>query len=177
VAALERLAAEEPPAQVTSFPRQPQSWEVETPQTAAAAFGTPRPVARENIPAARTALAEQLPEPAEVIDARPLPKPLPPIQVEPKRGLDLLPRTYRITVEDKRRGVDLVPLHRALLSMDGVRDMSLLSYNNGVAIVALEMAGDLDGDELKAFVARAMSRPAKVEQHNEHTFVVKLAED
>jgi len=141
-------------------------------------FGSaPRPaIVRDAFPPERAALAEQLPAP-DAIDTRPLPEPLPPIHVESRRGLDLLPRTYRITVEDKRRGVDLVPLHRALLSMDGVRDMSLLSYNNGVAIVSLETTGDLDGDELGNYVARAMSRAAKVEQHNEHTFVVKLAED
>jgi hypothetical protein len=137
----------------------------------------PRPtIVRDAFPPERAALAEKLPVP-DAIDTRPLPEPLPPIHVESRRGLDLLPRTYRITVEDKRRGVDLVPLHRALLSMDGVRDMSLLSYNNGVAIVSLETTGDLDGDELGNFVARAMSRAARVEQHNEHTFVVKLAED
>ena len=32
----------------------------------------------------------------------------------------------------QRNGVDLVPLHRALLSIEGVRDMSLLSFANGV---------------------------------------------
>jgi hypothetical protein len=140
-------------------------------------FGAPqRPaIQREPASALRAVLAEQLPAP-DAIDTRPLPEPLPPIHVESRRGLDLLPRTYRITVEDKRRGVDLVPLHRALLSMDGVRDMSLLSYNNGVAIVSLETTGDLDGDALADYVGRAMSRPARVEQHNEHTFVVKLAE-
>jgi hypothetical protein len=112
------------------------------------------------------------------IDTRPLPKPLPPLQVEDsRRGFDLLPRTYRITIEDKRRGVDLVPLHRALLGMDGVKDMSLLSYTNGVAIIALEMTGDLVADALQALVARAMSRPARVEVHNEHTLVVKLDEE
>jgi hypothetical protein len=140
-------------------------------------FGAPqRPSIVRDLNATRTALAEQLPEPG-VIDTRPLPKPLPPIHADSRRGLDLLPRTYRITVEDKRRGVDLVPLHRALLSMDGVKDMSLLSYNNGVAIVALETTNDLNQDDLGKVVSRAMSRGAKVEQHNEHTFVVKLAED
>jgi hypothetical protein len=136
--------------------------------------GPPRPAILRD-PAPQTATAEHLE--ADVIDTRPLPKPLPPIQVESKRGLDLLPRTYRITVEDKRRGVDLVPLHRALLSMDGVKDMSLLSYNNGVAIVALETVNDIESDVLGQFVSRAMSRDAKVEVHNEHTMVVKLAED
>jgi len=152
---------------ITSFPSQPPE----------AVVPPARPsVLRDPQPASRSALAEQLSEPA-AIDTRPLPKPLPPLQVESKRGLDLLPRSYRITVEDKRRGVDLVPLHRALLGMDGVRDMSLLSYNNGVAIVSLEMTGELDPDALGDCISRAMSRGAKVETHNEHTLVVKLAED
>ena len=68
------------------------------------------------------------------------------------------PRQYRITVEDKRRGVDLVPLHRAIQGMQNVKDMSLLSYSNGVAIVALETIGGIDPDVLGAAVARAMSR-------------------
>lgn len=176
---LEQATTDEGRGHVTQFPsRQPQQerWQDEAPLVLQAGNGAPPRAPLAPHPSLRGALAEQLPQP-EVIDARPLPKPLPPIQVESKRGLDLLPRTYRITVEDKRRGVDLVPLHRALLSMDGVRDMSLLSYNNGVAIVALETTGDLDSDELGKFVSRAMSRPARVEQHNEHTFVVKLAED
>jgi hypothetical protein len=114
---------------------------------------------------------------AEVRDERPLPPPPPPIHAEPKRGLELLPRTYRITVEDKRRGVDLVPLHRALLGMENVKDMSLLSYNNGIAIVALDTSGDIEPDSLRAAVSRAMARDAKVEVHNESTMVVKLAEE
>jgi hypothetical protein len=112
----------------------------------------------------------------DVIDTRPIPKPLPPL-VEPRRGLDLLPRTYRITVEDKRRGVDLVPLHRAMLSMEGVRDMSLMSYNNGVAIVAIETTSELDPELLGASVSKAMGREARVEVHNESTMVVKLSEE
>jgi hypothetical protein len=96
---------------------------------------------------------------------------------EPKRAFELLPRTYRLTVEDKRRGVDLVPLHRALLGMDGVRDMSLLSYSNGTAIVALETTVELDPDLLGKAVSRAMARDVKVEVHNEQTMVIKLAED
>ena len=100
------------------------------------------------------------------------------MHAEPRRGLDLLPRTYRITVEDKRRGVDLVPLHRALLGMDGVRDMSLLSYNNGVAIVSLETMRRARPGRAAARPCRARCRAsAKVEVHNEHTMVVKLAEE
>jgi hypothetical protein len=100
-----------------------------------------------------------------------------PTASEVRRGFDLLPRTYRITVEDRRRDVDLVPLHRALLQMDGMKDMSLLSYSNGVAIIALEMSATLDPEDLRVTVSRAMARDAKVESHNENTMVIKLAED
>lgn len=151
-------------------------WDDDVPQISRMPIGAPPRPAILRDPSPQTATAEHLVE-AEMIDTRPLPKPLPPIHVEPKRGLDLLPRGYRITVEDKRRGVDLVPLHRALLSMDGVKDMSLLSYNNGVAIVSLETTGEIDPETLGQFVSRAMSREARVEVHNEHTMVVKLAED
>ena len=105
------------------------------------------------------------------------PIPAAPAGAAPKRGFDLLPRTYRITVEDKRRGVDLVPLHRALLGMAGVRDMSLLSYSNGTAIVALEATTEIAPDALGAAVSHAMAREVEVEVHNEQTMVVKLAED
>jgi hypothetical protein len=152
--------------------------------TDASAEPAPR-LSRSAPPPVRPAVFRDLPadsppddpaEPApEEIDRRPLPEPLPPIHAaESRRGLDLLPRGYRITVEDKRRGVDLVPLHRALLGMDGVRDMSLLSYNNGIAIVSLDTVNDLAPDDLEAAVSRAMARPARVEVHNEHTMVVKL---
>jgi len=132
-----------------------------------------RPTVPRDAPARATAVERAEPD---VIDTRPIPKPLPPL-VEPKRGFDLLPRNYRITVEDKRRGVDLVPLHRAMLSMDGVRDMSLLSYNNGVAIVALETTEELDPELLRSSVSRAMACDARVEVHNENTMVVKLSEE
>ena len=150
----------------------------DTPQLPRIPLGQPPRPAILRDPSPHTATAEHLePEPETIIDTRPLPKPLPPLHAEPRRGLDLLPRTYRITVEDKRRGVDLVPLHRALLGMDGVRDMSLLSYSNGVAIVAVDMIDELEPQTLEGAITRAMSRGAKVEVHNDTTMVVKLAEE
>jgi hypothetical protein len=173
---IDRIAAGSGAARQPLHSQQPPDDEdYDTPILPRVPSGPPRPAIMRD-PSPQTATAEHLVE-ADVIDTRPLPKPLPPLEVAPKRGLDLLPRTYRITVEDKRRGVDLVPLHRALLSMDGVKDMSLLSYNNGVAIVALETTNDIVPDVLAQFVSRAMSREARVEVHNETTMVVKLAED
>ncbi|MDP9236070.1 MAG: hypothetical protein M3P30_01500 [Chloroflexota bacterium] len=137
----------------------------------------PRPGIFRDPPPRLTASGESLPVPEEVMtDTPPVPKPLPPAHAEPRRGLDLLPRTYRVTVEDNRGGVDLVPLHRALLAMAAVRDMSLLSYSNGVAIVSLDTLDALNADDLCDAIGRAMSRPARVEVHNEQTMVVKLVE-
>jgi hypothetical protein len=132
----------------------------------------PRAVFRE----AQAPAAAVAPPPPPPLDTH-LAASTPLAESDPRRGLELLPRSYRITVEDKRQGVDLVPLHRALLGMDGVKDMSLLSYNNGIAIVALDTNGDIEPDTLRASVSRAMAREARVEVHNENTMVVKLAED
>jgi hypothetical protein len=155
-----------------------EEWEDEAPQMQRVAYGAPpRPaVFRDIAPAAPPPPPAASPPAApRRADTAPVPERIA-ARAEERRGLDLLPRTYRITVEDKRRGVDLVPLHRALLAMDGVRDMSLLSYNNGVAIVSLETVSDIDPQVLARAVSRAMSREATVETHNERTLVVKLAE-
>jgi hypothetical protein len=131
----------------------------------------PRPVVlRDPSPHTATA-AELVSEPAAAMAPR--------LRTLDKDGnLDeRFPRQYRITVEDKRRGVDLVPLHRAIQGMQNVKDMSLLSYSNGVAIVALETIGGIDPNVLGEAVARAMSRETKVEVHNEQTMVVKIQEE
>ena len=141
-----------------------------------AVFRDPSPAAATAEPLVEEPVHQYAPTPQPAAPA-PAPAPPPPQVPDAKRGFDLLPRTYRITIEDKRRSVDLVPLHRSLLAMDGVRDMSLLSYNNGVAIVALETVSDIDPKILESIVGRAMSRGARVEQHNEYTLVVKLAEE
>ncbi|MBF6600112.1 MAG: hypothetical protein IVW36_06355 [Dehalococcoidia bacterium] len=176
LARLERTAAAAPAAMSSSPPVAPAAedddWEDAPTPLPQMAFGAPpRPVIfRDAAPDDERAGAAP-----PMSDETAMPPPA--AAVETRRGFDLLPRSYRITVEDKRRGVDLVPLHRALLGMDGVRDMSLLSYNNGVAIVSLETVNDLDPSLLERAVGRAMSRRATVETHNERTLVVKLAED
>jgi hypothetical protein len=171
-------AALSPPARETlrSAPQATQpddDWD-DTPQLPHVAIGTPpRPgIVREPPPPMASAARRS----DAGVGAESASAAVPP-PVAPKRGLELLARTYRITVEDRRRGVDLVPLHRALLGIDGVRDISLLSYSNGTAIVALEATGEIAPDVLGAAVSRAMARELKVEVHNEQTMVIKLAED
>ncbi len=150
----------------------------DSPQLPRIPLGVPPRPAIIRDPSPQTATAAQLEYDA---DAQPAPRtdeaPTESAAAAAKRGFELLPRTYRITVEDKRRGVDLVPLHRALLGLEGVRDISLLSYSNGTAIVAAESTGELLPDVLGAAVSHAMAREVKVEVHNELTMVIKLAED
>lgn len=150
----------------------------DSPQLPRIPLGVPPRPAIIRDPSPQTATAAQL---EYDDDANPAPRtdetPAVSAAAAAKRGFELLPRTYRITVEDKRRGVDLVPLHRALLGLEGVRDISLLSYSNGTAIVAAESTGELLPDVLGAAVSHAMAREVKVEVHNEQTMVIKLAED
>lgn len=180
--AIERLARGEPltPRQITIVPptrkAADESWD-ESPKVSSMQFGTPPRPAIFRDPSPQTATAEELVE-------EPAAEPVAPAASAPRlhavgKGDDLdsrLPRQYRITVEDKRRGVDLVPLHRALQGLDHVKDMSLLSYSNGVAIVSVESVGAIDPEGLRLAVERAMSRQALIEVHNEQTMVVKIQE-
>ena len=156
---------------------QDEEWD-DTPRVAPMQFGTPPrpPVFRDPSPQTATA-AELVEEPTPEAEAVPAASGPRLHAVDAKRDLDSrLPRQYRITVEDKRRGVDLVPLHRAMQGLEHVKDMSLLSYSNGVAIVLVESVGAIDPEALRAAVERAMSRETKIEVHNEQTMVVKIQE-
>ncbi len=79
-----------------------------------------------------------------------------------RRGLDLLPRQYLMTVEDRERTVDLVPLHRALQNLAGVEEVSLVSFANGVPVVSVRTDRELDLDRLPGLVTTAMDRECEV---------------
>lgn len=78
------------------------------------------------------------------------------------RGLDLLPKQYLMTVEDRERNVDLVPLHRALLSLAKMEDISLVSCANGTPVVSLRMVGELDQAKLQEAVSTALDQDCEV---------------
>jgi hypothetical protein len=79
-----------------------------------------------------------------------------------RRGLDLLPQQYLMTVEDREGRVDLVPLHRALQSLPGVEEVSLVSYANGVPVISVRSEGELDLDQLGEKVGVSMDRACEV---------------
>jgi len=99
----------------------------------------------------------------------------------PPRGLDLLPRSYTITVEDRqeedrRTSVDLAPLHRALMAIEGVRDLSLVSYTHGVAVISLEAQSEITTSDLESAIAEAMQRDCTVVARDEYRIHVRVAD-
>jgi len=97
----------------------------------------------------------------ERLEQERLEKQQPPEEVE-VRGLDLLPRQYLMTVEDRERAVDLIPLHRALQKLTGVQEVSLVSFANGVPVVAVRTDRELDLDQMRSSVETAMDRQCEV---------------
>jgi hypothetical protein len=110
--------------------------------------------------------------------------PVPPAPKEPstaRAGLELLPRSYTVTVEDRRENdrrskVDLAPLHRALMDIEGMRDVHLVSYAHGVATIAVESHGEIDTAQLQSAVAEAMQRECTVVARDEQRIHVRMAE-
>ncbi len=95
-----------------------------------------------------------------------------PEEKEELHGLDLLPRQYLMTVEDRESTVDLVPLHRALQGLTGVQEVSLVSFANGVPVVSIRTDRELNLEQLGSAVGLAMDRECEViPQENGRTFL------
>lgn len=91
------------------------------------------------------------------------------------RGLDLLPKQYLMTVEDRERNVDLVPLHRALLSLAKMEDISLVSCANGTPVVSLRVVGELDQAKLQEAVSTALDQECEVIPQDTGRLFVRLS--
>jgi hypothetical protein len=85
-----------------------------------------------------------------------------PEPADTRRGVELLPQDYLMTVEDREGKVDLIPLHRALLAFVPVECISLLSFANGVPVISLRSNRGLDLDRLGTAVSSAMDRQCEV---------------
>lgn len=95
-------------------------------------------------------------------------------EVTERRGLDLLPQQVLMTVEDREGKVDLVPLHRGLAGLQGIQDISLVSYANGVPVISLRVEGELDIEQLGAAAGRAMDRQCEVIQQDTGRLYLRL---
>lgn len=97
-----------------------------------------------------------------------------PEEKEEVRGLDLLPRQYLMTVEDRESTVDLVPLHRALQGLTGVQEISLVSFANGVPVVSIRTDRELNLEQLGIAVGLAMDRECEVIQQDNGRIFLRL---
>ncbi len=84
------------------------------------------------------------------------------------------PFACTLTVEDTKRRVDLVPLHRALRSVPGVRDMTLLAYTNGIATIALDSRAGVEVPALEAAIAGTTNRECKIWARSPDSFLVRV---
>jgi hypothetical protein len=93
------------------------------------------------------------------------------------RGFEALPRTYFLTFEDRTRSVDLIPINRALSSLDRLSEVSLQRYTEGKAMISVRSAGELPLPELERAVVEATGRPCVAEAIDDFTVLVSLLEE
>lgn len=94
------------------------------------------------------------------------------------RGLEHLPHSYRITVEDRDgTPVDLVPIHRALLTFAPVDNISLANFANGVPVVSIRVEGELDLERLATTIGAATSRHCEVIQQDKGKLFLRLSSE
>lgn len=89
-------------------------------------------------------------------------------------GLELLPKHCMVTVEDRERAVDLVPLHRSLLTLAKQDDIELVSYVNGTAVISIRTTGALDPDRLGEVVAGALGQELEVIPQGEERIFLRV---
>lgn len=79
-----------------------------------------------------------------------------------RKGLAALPAQYFFTIEDMEGRADLVALHRGFLGLREVRDVSLMSFVNGVPIVSVNAERELDLAQLSEAIGEATDRECDI---------------
>ncbi|MDI6858536.1 MAG: hypothetical protein QME71_09520 [Dehalococcoidia bacterium] len=120
--------------------------------------------------------------------ARPQPRREPeeapePVALEPRAALKpvtLVPDdtiaaySYRMTVEEPGKPVDLVPLHQALNNVAAIRNLSLIGYMNGVASIAIEATEEIAAAEVESAISKTLKQECSVMTHDESTLLVQI---
>ena len=81
---------------------------------------------------------------------------------------------YLVTAEDRDQKVDLIALHRALLTLVPVEDINLVSFANQVPLISVRSQGELDLDKLRDAVATALDRDCEVIVHDNGRLFLRL---
>jgi len=84
---------------------------------------------------------------------------------------------YTVTVEDVGAKVKLVPLHQSLSRMSGVRELSLRSYANGVAVVSVDSEVELEAAAIEEALGGGMNKACRVSAGEGPSFIVRMGRE
>jgi hypothetical protein len=87
------------------------------------------------------------------------------------------PYSYTVTVEEVGSRVKLVPLHQSLSQVEGVRELSLKSYTNGVAVVSIDSGIELEASVLEEALSTGMDRTCRVISGEGPSFLARMSGD
>jgi len=87
------------------------------------------------------------------------------------------PYSYTVTVEEVGSRVKLVPLHQSLSQVDGIRELSLKSYTNGVAVVYIDSEIELEAQALQEALGDGMNQACRVISGEGPSFLARLGSD
>ena len=87
------------------------------------------------------------------------------------------PYSYTVTVEEVGSRVKLVPLHQSLSQVDGIRELSLKSYTNGVAVVSIDSEIELEAQALQEALGAGMNPACRVISGEGPSFLARLGSD
>jgi len=84
------------------------------------------------------------------------------------------PYSYTVTVEEMGSRVKLVPLHQSLSQVKGVRELSLKSYTNGVAVVSVDSETELEASAFEEAFNKGMHQACRVVSGEGPSFLVRM---
>jgi hypothetical protein len=87
------------------------------------------------------------------------------------------PYSYSVTVEEVGSRVKLIPLHQSLSQVAGVRELSLKSYTNGVAVVSIDSEIELEASVLEEAFSTGMHRTCRVISGEGPSFLVRIGSE
>lgn len=87
------------------------------------------------------------------------------------------PYSYTVTVEEVGSRVKLVPLHQSLSQVEGVRELSLKSYTNGVAVVCIDSEVELEAPVLEEALSTGMFQACRVISGEGPSFLARMGSD
>jgi hypothetical protein len=82
-----------------------------------------------------------------------------------------------VTVEEVGAKVKLVPLHQSLSQVEGVRELSLKSYANGVAVVCIDSEVDLEAPVLQEAISAGMNKACRITAGDGPSFLVRMGSE